>query len=508
MQFNDTSKAHMLAHQAVLTDLEAKKVAGSMQVPTLPLQVRAALRELQQPVRLFGENLANVRERLRMELARRQVVGAAEYGAAGAADGSMKQQEAVKAEEEEEEVTKYTNAPQALIEARQAIAAFSLRRAAARLDRERGLRTLASKRKRTTAAVSTNTSIIPEDAKAPAENALSRLDAQCTKTFQTLRRAGLDGSQYGDNRHLSSISCFNVSNMPLTATASWTGTIHLWDASSPALQALGKKTQCHEDRIMGLDSMTLDNGETALLATTSIDLTAKLWKVTKNDVSMSAINDGGDTNDTPAFGITEQAHLQGHAARLCRAAFHPMKQHVATTSFDHTWRLWDIETGKNILLQDGHWRECYGVGFHPDGSLCSTTDFAGVVHLWDLRTGKSVVHFMGHAKRVLNAEFAPTGFQLATAGDDGTIKIWDLRRRKVAVSVPAHSNLVTGLKFAASGEYLASSSFDGTAKLWSCRDYQMLNQFQGHEGKVAGVDLVDDHTIVTCGFDKTLKMWR
>jgi U4/U6 small nuclear ribonucleoprotein PRP4 len=115
---------------------------------------------------------------------------------------------------------------------------------------------------------------------------------------------------------------------------------------------------------------------------------------------------------------------------------------------------------------------------------------------------------LGHAKRVLNAEFHPNGFQLATGGDDGTIKIWDLRRRKMAASLPAHSNLVTRLRFASSGEYLASSSFDGTAKLWSCRDWKMLNQLQGHEGKVTGVDLLDNHTIVTSGFDKTLKMWR
>lgn len=501
MQFNETSLQQMQKHQAVVLDLEAKKVAASVSVPTLPAQVRAALRTMGLPVRLFGENLANVRERLRMELARRQV--GADFME------EQQQQDAVKEEDEEEEVTKYTNAPQALIEARQAICAFSLQRAAKRLESERLLRSLAMKRKRSASSATAVTLDDKNNTKVAAETSLSRMDLKCTKTYKTLRKAGLDGSQYGDNRNLSCISTLSVAGMPVVATASWTSTIHLWDGSSPSLQSLGEKTMCHEDRIMGMDTMTLSDTDTAMIATTSIDLTAKLWKVRKNDVVMT--NDDGDDkigDTSQLFGITEAATLHGHAARLCRAAFHPLKNHVATTSFDHTWRLWDIETGQNILLQDGHWRECYGVGFHPDGSLCATTDFAGVVHVWDLRTGKSIKHFLGHAKRVLNAEFHPNGFQLATSGDDGTIKIWDLRRRKQAASLPAHSNLVTRLRFAESGEYLASSSFDGTAKLWSCRNWKMLNQFQGHEGKVTGVDLVDDHTIVTCGFDKTLKMWR
>lgn len=270
------------------------------------------------------------------------------------------------------------------------------------------------------------------------------------------------------------------------------------------MEPLGQKTLCHEDRIMGLSMLPLDQDD-ALIATASIDMTGKLWKIQKSDVIMN--EDEDEKAEQSVFTITETAHLTGHAARLCRTAFHPMKRHVATTSFDHTWRLWDIETGKNILLQDGHWKECYGVGFHPDGSLCSTSDFSGVAHVWDLRTGKSIKHFMGHAKRVLNTEFHPNGFQLATSGDDGTIKIWDLRKRKITTSIPAHSSLITNTRFDSTGEYMASSSFDGTVCLWGTRDWKMLNRLHGHDGKVSGVDILDDHTIISCGFDKTLKLW-
>ena len=406
-------------------------------------------------------------------------------------------------------MTKYTRAEPALIEARQAIATFSLQRAAKRLKSERELRSLAiAKRKEHRSKVVSDDD---NDEKSNAQNELTRLNESCTKVYKKLRKLALEGSQYADNRALSSICTKWVGGIPLVATASWTGSVHLFDGSSPILESLGKKTICHEDRIMGLSMQAIGddgNSDAAMLATASIDMTGKLWKVQKSDVVMGDTEESTGDEQNAMFTLTEAAHLQGHAGRLCRTAFHPMKRHVATTSFDHTWRLWDVETGQNLLLQDGHWRECYGVGFHGDGSLCSTTDFAGVVQVWDLRTSKSIMHFLGHARRVLNAEFHPNGFQLATSGDDGTIKIWDLRRRKQAVSLPAHSSLLTGTKFDKSGEYLASSSFDGTVKLWSCRDWKMLSQMLGHDGKVSGVDILENNSLVTSGFDKTVKLWN
>lgn len=522
MALTESSQRQFLQHQRTLNDLEIQKRASTIQVPTLSHQVRDALRQMGLPVRLFGENLANIRDRLRMELARRQQQE--QQQPVTTLEGGEAQKQQQQQQQDEEQVTKYTRASQALVEARQEIAKFSIQRAKERLERERQLRLLAveeKKRKLDALAMSMD----EKKAAATTDTELTVLDSHCRQTYKSVRKMALQGSQYGDTRALSSIVCrpFGGDNMSLAATSSWTGSVKLWDASTAALEYVGGKKLCHEDRIMNLDMFCNNHNESALLATASIDRTAKLWKVTKSDVVMeddtnttdtgkannnTITNSDDDQHQQPAlFTITEQAVLQGHQLRLCQTAFHPMHQHVATTSFDYTWRLWDIETGQNLLLQDGHLRECYGIGFHHDGSLVATTDFAGVVQIWDLRTGKSIKHFLGHAKRVLNAEFHVNGFELATAGDDGTIKIWDLRKRKQAASIPAHSGLITKIKFDETGEYLASSSFDGSIKLWSCRNWKVLKELQGHEGKVTGIDL-NKNVVVSSGFDKTLKLWR
>eukprot|EP00979_Chaetoceros_neogracilis_P003685 scaffold654_cov253-Chaetoceros_neogracile.AAC.9 len=505
------------AHAELLLNLEAKKIASTIDVPTLPHEIQSSLRTVGQPIRLFGENNANVRDRLRMCLARIEVEKKAggvsasmdmdidmdnEEGGRDTPHGTMKQRQDVKE-------VQYTRADEDLSQARKLIAEYSISRARDRLRTERK-RKLGSQLKDRTHVGSHK--IVDQD-EATVIKDLDHLNDCCQERYNCIKEMALEGSQYGDGRPLSAIATGrqpNVSTDPcLIATGGWTGGIKLWNGSSSALELLSTKQTAHEDRIM---SVAMHQGNTCQLATASIDLTGKLWKVNKNnDVDM-----GSNNTENGGYGIEEMAVLKGHAARLCKIAYHPSGRFVGTTSFDHTFRLWDIEAGgKELLLQDGHWKEVFGIGFHGDGSLVSTTDFGGVVQVWDLRSGKSACHFLGHAKRVLCTEFSPDGFQLASAGDDGTIKVWDLRQRKQYASIPAHSRLVTQIKFAhdhygQNGEYLTSCSFDGTAKVWSTRNWELLSTLRGHEGKVMGVDVLDgtDAGIVTCGYDKTMKIWR
>eukprot|EP00984_Skeletonema_dohrnii_P002367 scaffold821_cov123-Skeletonema_dohrnii-CCMP3373.AAC.7 len=575
LELTSDSLAAQQSHRLILLDIEARKRASTIDVPTLPADVRDKLREMGEPIRMFGEDLAAIRDRLRMILARWEVWK--EQQEKGLVDGQMEVprsdgmvESASAAAETRVEITEttYSHAPQELIDAREIMCKYSLGRSRYRLEIERRRRrgmirwTRSKKRAR----------LFDKDADDDADDTFGSmyhgdnlkqdsvlvkdLDDDCERIYTSIRNQALEGSQYGDVRPLSAVCTSSLGNnshldytgpLPkIIATGGWSGGIKIWNGGNDhrdvdggetttdevaPLDLLGAKNIVHEDRIMGiamrpyLTSTTLAEGLTTMVASASIDLSAKLCKVTLNEDAAADSMDVDDGNKAKnnqqlRYSIEECAHLKGHAARLCSVAFHPTGRFVATTSFDHTWRLWDVETssmaeGKELLLQDGHAREVYGVGFHPDGSLVSTTDFGGVVQCWDLRTGKSACHFLGHAKRVVCAEFSPNGFQLATAGDDGTIKIWDLRRRRPSASIPAHTNLITQLKFSHStstqnGEFLASSSFDGTGKIWSTRDWKLLSTLEGHEGKVMGIDVLDgrDCGVVTCGFDKTLKLWK
>ena len=576
LDLTSDSLAAQQSHRRLLLDIEARKRSATVDVPTLPGDVRDALRAGGEPVRLFGEDLAAIRDRLRTVVARweiwretrREEEEEEEEGwgvGGGIGDDDVANGDGATSGEVTE--TTYTHASRDLIDARRIMCDYSLERSRRRLELERQRRrgmvrwTRGKKRARLFDREMEddddgNAGGLYNDAVLKEESVLvKKLDETCETIHESVRNLSLEGSQYGDVRPLSAVCTSSVSaagsdfasvKMPkLIATGGWSGGIKIWnggddhrigpnggDSPIPGaapLDLLGAKNIVHEDRIMSIAmspylSSIASSESLTMVATASIDLSAKLFMVKLNEEANTCdamdVENMNTKDSKLRYNIVECAHLKGHAARLCNVAFHPTGKFVATTSFDHTWRLWDVEYssasgGKELLLQDGHAREVYGVGFHPDGSLVATTDFGGVVQCWDLRTGKSACHFLGHARRVVCSEFSPNGFQLATAGDDGTIKIWDLRRRRPSASISAHTNLITQLKFAHSstsqnGEFLVSSSFDGTGKVWSTRDWKLLSMLQGHEGKVMGIDVLDGPRcgIVTCGFDKTLKLWQ
>ena len=64
---------------------------------------------------------------------------------------------------------------------------------------------------------------------------------------------------------------------------------------------------------------------------------------------------------------------------------------MGTVSLDSSFRLWDVESGAQLLLQDGHARDVMGLAFQRDGSLAATCDQSGVCRVWDLRSGRSAL---------------------------------------------------------------------------------------------------------------------
>ena len=108
-----------------------------MAVPTDDNRVRLRLREIGEPITLFGERPVDRRDRLRellTDLAERQDAAAADRDL----DEEMADAEDAEAQEEAEQQEEfYTEGTDALLEARKDMARFSLPRAKARVARQR-----------------------------------------------------------------------------------------------------------------------------------------------------------------------------------------------------------------------------------------------------------------------------------------------------------------------------------------------------------------------------------
>jgi WD40 repeat protein len=158
--------------------------------------------------------------------------------------------------------------------------------------------------------------------------------------------------------------------------------------------------------------------------------------------------------------------LKGHTFWLQSAVFSPDGKRVVTASFDNTARIWDADSGKEIVLLKGHTDLVESAVFSPDGKRVVTASHDGTVRIWDADSGKEIVLLKGWANPVQSASFSPDGKRVVTASRDNTARIWDADSGKEIALLKGHTDLVESAVFSPDGKRVVTASSDNTARIW------------------------------------------
>ena len=481
---------------AILSQFSRKRRAAAIAVPTDDGRVRARLREMGEPITLFGEGPPERRDRLRELLtiqAERQ-----DGHDGGGVDVHMSDAESIDPANEEQEEEFYTEGVKGLVEARQDIARYSLPRARARIARQK------------------LESTIP-----------LRTHIKFRKTVkERLQAFDLLGTQIAGERPVS-LTRFSP-NGKIIAAGNWGGSIKLLDV--PDLSDRGL-LRGHTDRVGGISWYP---GATVAGSGHSADAVNLASGGGEGDVHLWSL-----TNDTPI------STLAGHTGRVCRVEFHPSGRYLASASYDTTWRLWDVEKTTEMLLQEGHSREVYALAFSPDGSLLASAGLDSIGRVWDLRTGRTVMILDGHIREMYALDWGIDGYRLLSGSGDGWVKCWDLRLVRSTGGVGAHRGVVSDLRWfkgggqassdehaaddvpdrestttttttttttdvrpCRSGTFFVSSGFDKNVNIFSADDWALVKTLSGHSGNVLSADVSSDgRWIASGGHDRTVKLW-
>ncbi|MDJ0555667.1 MAG: NB-ARC domain-containing protein [Microcoleaceae cyanobacterium MO_207.B10] len=171
-------------------------------------------------------------------------------------------------------------------------------------------------------------------------------------------------------------------------------------------------------------------------------------------------------------------------------------------------RLWQTQTGKQLLYLSAHSNWVQSLTFSPDGLVLASASADQTVKFWDAHTGEYLKTFTGHTAQVLSIAFSPDGETLASGGADNTIKLWDVNTGECLHSWEGHENWVNSVEFGLGGKTLATGSFDGTVKLWDVDTGGCLKTFVGHKDQVWSVAFASEgETLVSGSFDHTVKFW-
>ncbi|KZV99994.1 WD40 repeat-like protein, partial [Exidia glandulosa HHB12029] len=136
---------------------------------------------------------------------------------------------------------------------------------------------------------------------------------------------------------------------------------------------------------------------------------------------------------------------------------------IATTSFDNTVIVWDVETGDSVtsLLDLG--TEVNAVAWSHDGTALAVT-VGATVRVHDAVKGDLLNTLDGHAKLVTWAAFSPESTLIATSSKDRTVRVWDCNISKKTVACLAvltgPNDDVNHVHFSPNGKFLACAADD------------------------------------------------
>ncbi len=210
---------------------------------------------------------------------------------------------------------------------------------------------------------------------------------------------------------------------------------------------------------------------------------------------------------TPPGGPLLQT-FAGHRAWVNAVAVTPDGARVLSASFDHSVKVWDLLSGRELATLTGHTLEVNVLAVTPDGRLALSGGGDGLVRVWELPAGREIAILEGHTNSVTAVCITANGKLAITGGADGTVRMWTLPGGESLGGLAGHEREVHGIAVAPDDACAITASYDGLLKVWDLASRSERATLRGHDGAVCCVAVTPDGTrVVSGGDDRTLRVW-
>lgn len=157
--------------------------------------------------------------------------------------------------------------------------------------------------------------------------------------------------------------------------------------------------------------------------------------------------------------IKSNNHYKGHngsVGSVCFDIFDANK--FWSGSYDHTIKLWDIQTAKCISTIENHSLGVWSIDVSSRSKVIASTSPDATIVLSDAITGKKVSEFKGKFTKGYWVEFSADGSKLVASGMDGSVQLFDVKKGALMKDFALNDAIVYNSKFVSSSEILCCTS--------------------------------------------------
>jgi WD40 repeat protein len=174
-------------------------------------------------------------------------------------------------------------------------------------------------------------------------------------------------------------------------------------------------------------------------------------------------------------------------------AFDKTGQHVVTGSYDGTARVWEVASGKQIMVLEGHTGGVRAVAFSPDGDYILTV-------------GQRVTSLTANGNTIP----LPTGMLTDDAAPpDNTVRVWDAESGKPLTVITELTSEINLAVFSADSKMIATATNDGTVRVRTATTGEDITKFSGGHSNLNSIAFSPDGKFVlTAGNDQTAQIWK
>ncbi|KAG1807117.1 quinon protein alcohol dehydrogenase-like superfamily [Suillus subaureus] len=220
--------------------------------------------------------------------------------------------------------------------------------------------------------------------------------------------------------------------------------------------------------------------------------------------------------------------FEGHTGDVWGVIHLPGGQRIITCSMDHSMRVWNLKSGKQI---GEDWRDgesaVYRIALSPDGKKVVSGSEDGAVKVWDIDTCEVITKWTEHTRAVVSVCWSRNGRRVLSGSEDGTARQWVMESGETA-DIESGETILASIKTGHDGVWavvyspdmslIATGGRDGpytgeriecSIQIWDTKTGKLVATLKGHTNCVCSLTWTKDgKTLISGSWDTSIRTWN